>query len=63
MLILTTPHLDITLDQFFFIQFTLVLLTWSLLLFVCGFKKVNPRACEDRVKADYFPLIPNKREP
>ena len=47
MLILTTTHLDITLDQslfffyffilFNFIHFTLVLVTWSLLLFVCVF--------------------------
>ena len=46
MLILTITHLDITLDQSFFfyyyyfilfnfIHFTLVLVTWSLLLFVC----------------------------
>ena len=52
MLILTTTHLDITLDQslffiffyfflFNFIHFTLVLVTWSLLLFVCVFQEVN----------------------
>ena len=52
MLILTTAHLDITLDQllififlffilFNFIHFTLVLVTWSLLLFVCVFQEVN----------------------
>ena len=61
MLILTTVHLDITLDQslffiillfyyfiiiiiiilFYFIHFTLVLVTWSLLLFVCVFQEVN----------------------
>ena len=55
MLILTTVHLDITLDQslfifiilllffifFNFIHFTLVLVTWSLLLFVCVFQEVN----------------------
>ena len=50
MLILTTTHLDITLDQslffiiffffFNFIHFTLVLVTWSL-LFVCVFQEVN----------------------
>ena len=47
MLILTTTNLDITLDQslfihlfiilFNFIHFTLGLVTWSLLLFVCVF--------------------------
>ena len=55
MLILTTVHLDITLDQYIyifllllfffvlfnFIHFTLVLVTWSLLLFVCVFQEVN----------------------
>ena len=51
MLILTTTHLDITLDQslfvilllflFNFIHFTLVLVTWSLLLFVCVFQEVK----------------------
>ena len=51
MLILTTTHLDITLDQslfvilllflFNFIHFTLVLVTWSLLLFVCVFQEVS----------------------
>ena len=51
MLILTTAHLDITLDQylffliyfilFYFIHFTFVLVTWSLLLFVCVFQEVN----------------------
>ena len=50
MLILTTTHLDITLDQslffyffilFNFLHFTLVLVTWSLLLFVCVFQEVN----------------------
>ena len=48
MLILTTTHLDITLDQslffiffYYFIHFTLVLVTWSLLLFVCVFQEVN----------------------
>ena len=56
MLILTTAHLDITLDQslffiffyfllffilFNFIHFTLVLLSWSLLLFVCVSQEVN----------------------
>ena len=52
MLILTTAHLDITLDQllififlffilFDFIHFTLVLVTWSLLLFVCVFQEVT----------------------
>ena len=58
MLILTTEHLDITLDHFFifiysfnFIHFTLILVTWSLLLFVC-FRKVNLCACENRVKAN-----------
>ena len=53
MLILTTKHLDITLDQslffiffiilflFYFIHFTLMLVTWSLLLLVCVFQEVN----------------------
>ena len=56
-LILTTAHLDITLDQYLFfiyflffyyfiilfnfIHFTFVLVTWSLLLFVCVFQEVN----------------------
>ena len=49
MLILTTTHLDITLDNFFlfnkfylfiyFTHFTSVLVTWSL-LFVCGFRRL-----------------------
>ena len=62
MLILTAAHLDITLDQYLFIYFifllfnfihcTLVLVTWSLLLFVCVFQEVNLRACEDKVKAN-----------
>ena len=62
MLILTTMHLHNTLDHFFFIFLTffyfiiihliLVLVTWSLLLFVCGFKKINLLACEDKVKAN-----------
>ena len=65
MLILTTTHLDITLDQslvfiyfyyfyfylFNFIHFTLVLVTWSLLLFVCVFQEVN-FSCKDKVKAN-----------
>ena len=42
---------------FYFIHLTLVLVTWSLQLFVCGFKEVNLRACEDRVKANYVLLI------
>ena len=53
MLILTIAHSDITLAQslfllfyyyyylFNFINFTLVLVTWSLLLFVCVFQEVN----------------------
>ena len=53
MLILTTTHLDITLDQslffifllfyyfYYFIHFILVLVTWSLLLFVFVFQEVN----------------------
>ena len=54
MLISTTTHLDITLDRslffiffnyliilFYFIHFTLVLVTWSLFLFVCVFQEVN----------------------
>ena len=58
MLILTTTYLDIALDHYLFIfilfnfiHLTLVLVTWSLLLFVC-FRKVNLCACEDRVKAN-----------
>ena len=54
MLILTTTHLDITLDQslslflllffyffilFYFTHFTSVLVIWSL-LFVCGFRRL-----------------------
>ena len=60
MLILTTTHLDITLDQslffiflfFYFIQFTLVLVTWSLLLFVCVFQEVNLCVYEAKVKSN-----------
>ena len=69
MLILTIAHLYITLDHFFFlflfnfIHFTFVLVTWSLRLFVCGFRKGNLCGCEDRVKANYFLLIPSQREP
>ena len=55
--------LDITLDQLFFIylfyytHLTIVLGTWSLLLFVYGSRKVNLLACEDKVKVNYFLLI------
>ena len=61
MLILTAAHLVITLDQslffilfilFNFIHFTLVLVTWSLLLFVCVFHEVNLCVYEDKVKAN-----------
>ena len=57
MLILTTAHLNINLDHlllllFYFTHLTLVLVTWSLLLFVCGFGKVNMCAFQDRVKAN-----------
>ena len=68
MLILTTTHLDITLGQilfnfifvllisflilFNFIHFTLVLVTWSLLLFLCVFQELNLRVYKDKVKAN-----------
>ena len=38
-----------------------MLVAWSLLLFVCGFRKVNLHVCEDRVKANYFLLISSQR--
>ena len=62
MLILTIAQLDITLDQFvfffnLFIQFTQVLVTWSLLLLCAVAVKVDLCACEDGVKVNYFRLI------
>ena len=61
MLILTTTHLDISLDQilffyfyfyFFLLLFNFIHFTWSLVLFVCVFQEVNLRVCEDRVKVN-----------
>ena len=40
-----------------FIQFTQVLVTWSLLLLCAVAVKVDLNACEDGVKVNYFRLI------
>ena len=65
-MILTTAHLDITLDQFcLFFLFVLVYIGARNLVsaaFVCGFQKVDLRACEDKVKVKYFRLILSQRE-
>ena len=39
-----------------------MLVTWSLLLLCVVVVKVDLRACEDRVKVNYFRLILNQRE-
>ena len=66
MLILTTENLDVTLDQFYFYFFFYSVYTSARNLvstaFVCGFRKVNLRAYEDRVKVNYFRLILSQRE-
>ena len=62
MLILTTAHLDITLDHFFLFNYTSAR-NLVFTAFVCGFRKVDLRACKDRVKVNYFHLILSQREP
>ena len=63
MLILTTMHLDINLDQFYLFIYFLFFLVYTsacnlvFAAFVCGFKKVDLCACEDMVKVNYFHLI------
>ena len=69
MLILTIAHLDITLDQFYFYFYFYFYLVYTSpcnlvsTAFVCGFRKVDFHAYEDRVKVNYFRLIMSKREP
>ena len=55
MLILTIVHLDITLDHFYFF-YSVYISARNLVsvAFVCGFRKVDLRACEDGVKVKYF---------
>ena len=64
MLILTIVHLDITLDHFYFFFNSVYISARKLVFaaFVCGFKKVDLRACEDGVKVNYFCLIISQRE-